>query len=100
MLFASVFLMNRYTEPLTWGTAPWNEIQKGLGTYFVESFKYALGSYSEQLGVLISNYFVILTHDENQIAAFTIIETLSAPIYELGEAFSAVMRTRMNILIG
>ena len=51
-------------------------------------------------GILISNYFVILTHDENQIAAFTIIETLSAPIYELGEAFSAIMRTRMNILIG
>ena len=48
MLLISIYLMAKHTEPLTWGCASCDEIQKGLGTYFVESFKYALGSYTEQ----------------------------------------------------
>src|SRR3990167_1219678 len=99
-LSVGIYVLINYTEPQTWGLASLKDIQKGLGTYFVESFKYALGSYTEYLGYLISNYFVILTHDENQIAAFTIIESLGAIVYTFGEAFATIMRTRMNILIG
>jgi Na+-driven multidrug efflux pump len=72
----------------------------GICNVYYDSFKYALGSYTEYIGFMISNYFVILTHDENQIAAYSLVDNLLTITYTVGEAFATIMRTRMNILIG
>ena len=88
------------TEKRTRGLVSFKEMSEGFFTFFWISVKFALGSYSEFIGNEVASYFVFLTKDDIQIAAFSIILNISALFYSSGETFAIICRTRMNLLIG
>ena len=75
-------------------------VRKGFGAFFFECIKFAVGSYLEFIGTEITSFFVFLTHDNEQIAAYTAILNFASLFYSMGETFSIICRTRMNLLIG
>jgi hypothetical protein len=98
-LFASLYAYCK-THPRTRGVAKWSVVKVGFIKFFCMSVKFAVGSYSEFLASEIASYFVFLTHDDLQIAAFSAILNLGTVFYSMGETFAIICRTRMNLLIG
>jgi Na+-driven multidrug efflux pump len=88
------------THPDTRGFASFSIVREGYGVFFWDAIKYSLGSYSEFIGYEVASYFVFLTHDIPQIAAYTAVMNFTSLFYSIGETFAIICRTRMNLLIG
>lgn len=88
------------THNETRGFASISVVKEGFGSYFLESIKFAIGSYTEFIGIEITSLFVFYTHDNEQIAAYTSMLNFTSIFYSMGESFSVICRTRMNLLIG
>lgn len=88
------------TQEETKGFCSWEVTFQGYRSFFWESVKYSLGSYSEFLGYEVASYFVFRTNGTAQIAAYTAIFNVTSLFYSTGETFAVICRTRMNLLIG
>ena len=84
----------------TWGKISWKELQEGLGFFILESFKFAFGTYSEYIGYEITNLFVYMNPDQEQVTAFVTVMNSTVIMYCLSEAAALVSRTRINMLVG
>ena len=73
---------------------------KGLGIFFYESMKFTFGLYPECLGFELTGFFVALTDNTDQIAAYYCAVNVTSLNFCLGFAFAIICRTRMNILLG
>ena len=99
-LVTSVVVLFCYTEKECRGFAGCAETARGFKKYFCETFKFLMGSYAEYLAYEITTYFVALTHDNAQIAAYTCIYNVTALVYCIGISMGFVCRTRISILLG
>ncbi len=73
---------------------------EGFGSFFVESVSFSLGSYCELISYQMALYFVALSHDDNQITAFTAVYNVAGAVYCLGISFLSICRSRVNFLLG
>ena len=88
------------TDPDSRGRIAWTEFTKGLFHFLLESFKFALSTYSEYIGYEITSFFVYTNPDQNQIASYVAVKNLTIIMYCLSETAALVARTRINMLVG
>ena len=100
VLALTIWKLIKDTDPDTRGRITWTEFTEGLFHFVVESFKFALSTYSEYLGYEITSFFVYTNPDQNQIAAYVAVMNSTVIMYCLSEAAALVARTRINMLVG
>ena len=88
------------TIPSSRGFVSLSKSLEGLGTFFCDSVIYIMGVYPDIFGGEITGYFILMTQDTNQIAAYYSTMNITSMMFNFGIAFSIVCRSRMNILIG
>ena len=88
------------TDKRSRGVASVKEVWGGLGAYFCDTLKFIMGSYTEYLAFEVTTYFVALTKDPAQIAAYTGLINVSVICYCVGISFALICRTRVSILAG
>jgi Na+-driven multidrug efflux pump len=71
-----------------------------LGSFLLGVLVFAVGCYSEEMCVEIAVFFVALTNDANQIAAFTILVNFLYLYFNIAYGFGVLIRTRVNFLVG
>ena len=89
-----------HTHLETRGFTSLRESAIGLWSFFLDNLNYTLTSYCEFFSYQTTTYFVAITHDNNQIAAFAAVYNWGGVIYTLGISLSSICRTRVNMLIG
>lgn len=106
-LVHEIILFATYIYPFIYHVDPRSKGILGLSSIFSEyslfvkdSFKYTVSLYSEWLGMEIGILFTGLTNDMAQISAYTSLSNISYFIMNTGLGFSAVGRTRINLLLG
>ena len=99
-LLIAVVVMYCKTERASRGLNSWMKTKRRFCRYYFETIKYMMGSYTEYLAYEITTYFVALTEDIDQVAAYSCIYNVNEFIYCLGISLALVCRTRASILIG
>lgn len=74
--------------------------KKNLSEYIWNGFKIIAANYIEYLGFELNTYWIGMTHDDIQIAAFVSWSNLAAIIFTIGIAFGIVSRTNAGHLVG
>lgn len=87
-------------HPETRGLISFRKAMKGFKKFFFDCLKFAMGSYLEFIGYEITSIFIFLMNNQEQTAAYTAVLNIASMIYSIGETFSIICRTRMNLLIG
>lgn len=98
--FAASLYAFSLTEKETRDTLPLSEALSDFKSYFIESFKFMMGNYTEFLGFDATTYLVTLLNDPDQLSAYTSHLNFISIIYMIGVSSSIVCRTRFNILVG
>ena len=88
------------TAPASRGFVQLHVALDGFWPFVCESLKFLLGVYPEFLGFHLTGYFIALSSDSNQMAAYYSTLNLSTLLFTVGIAFGITTRSRMNILIG
>ena len=86
--------------PETRGFVPLSTAMKGFGGFFYDSIKFMFGLYPECLGFELTGFFIALTNNIDQIAAYYCTVNITSMMFCLGFAFAIICRTRVNILLG
>lgn len=86
--------------PETRGYVSLNTALKGFGRFFYDSIKFMFGLYPECLGFELTGFFIALTDNTDQIAAYYCTVNITSMMFCVGFAFAIICRTRMNILLG
>lgn len=86
--------------PETRGFVSLNTAMKGFGVFFYDSIKFMFGLYPECLGFELTGFFIALTDNTDQIAAYYCTVNITSMMFCVGFAFAIICRTRMNILLG
>lgn len=96
----SSIIVSRRGHPESLGFVSWEVVKDGLLSYFVDTLRFALGNYTEFIGYEITTYFVALSNSYADIAAYVSLLSFGGFVYRFGTAFSVILRTRVNILLG
>lgn len=90
----------RGVDPRTRGFMRLTDILDGYLGFLKDCLYFFVSTYSEWLATEITIYFVSLTHDNNQIIAFSSVTNISASLIVIGSGFCIKGRTIANILLG
>lgn len=88
------------TLPEARGWVAFSQVKEKFGPFFWQAMKYMFSIYPEYLGYELTTYFIVRRQDDSQSAAFFSMMNICSMAFGVGFAFSAVCRTRINILIG
>ena len=88
------------THPATRGFASIKEASKGLGAFARDGLTFWISNVFEWSGWEICGYYNALSHDNNQISAFSSMMNIVYIVIDIGFGFLVVGRTRVNYLLG
>lgn len=100
MNFLAILVCLYYTAPGSVKLVGMKDINKGLGKFLTQGFKFILGLYAQFLGFEFNTYLAGLTHDQAQISAFVSWVNFSGILFTFGLGFGNITRTRVSNYMG
>ena len=88
------------THPQSRGFCTLREAMKGYRDFIKDALIFWIGNVFEWSGWEISGYFNALSHDNDQISAFSSVMNVVYIAIDIGLGFLVVGRTRVNLLLG
>ena len=95
-----LYTLLKLAHPKTVGIVSLSEVREDFGTFFCQSMKFGFSTSLEYFAYETAGMVIVSGGNPNVIAAFSSVGTIALFIFNFGESFAIIGRTRMNILIG